>query len=234
MLDRVGKVNPVMDLTPSVLLKGAWYSLEQCGLLLSDAVFLYRDKRHSIALALAMIGREELGKHRAFIEEWEKAETTGKYPTVDDIQALCLDHADKQRQAMLSVAIRTEGPSSLGAAMRTLTRHKPGDPEYQQARELIEAATKALAKRLPNDRHDARMRALYVDLEDSGSDWSRPSEQPHEEVRRALEDLANDYVGQTVRVDPDALAERSDGKLLAAALEAWDERPALPAPVWPN
>jgi hypothetical protein len=60
----IQQVNPKMDVVAPVLLKGAWYPLEQCGRLLSDAVALYRQKSYSTAVALAMIGREELGKYR--------------------------------------------------------------------------------------------------------------------------------------------------------------------------
>ena len=65
-----------MDVIAPVLLRGAWYSLEQCGRLLSDAVVLYLAKSYSSSVALAMIGREELGKHRMLLEEWRKAEGT--------------------------------------------------------------------------------------------------------------------------------------------------------------
>src|SRR2546422_11027789 len=58
-----------MDVIAPVLLRGAWYSLEQCGRLLSDAILLYREKSYSSAVALAMIGREELGKHRMLRSE---------------------------------------------------------------------------------------------------------------------------------------------------------------------
>ena len=72
-----------MDVTSAVLLKGAWYALEQCGSLLRDAVLLYRAKAYPSAVALAMIGREELGKHRMLLEEWRKSQDTGKLPSVE-------------------------------------------------------------------------------------------------------------------------------------------------------
>src|SRR5438477_11420512 len=80
-----------------VLLRGAWYSLEQCGHLLSDAVTLYRGKSYSSSVALAMIGREELGKHLMLLEEWRKAEGTGQYPGIDAIQRACADRSEERR-----------------------------------------------------------------------------------------------------------------------------------------
>src|SRR5436190_17444444 len=112
-----------------VLLRGAWYSLEQCGHLLSDAVTLYRGKSYSSAVALAMIGREELGKHRMLLEEWRKAEGTGQYPTVEAIRTACEDHVVKQGRALLSLTFMPENTSAFGAAIRTKIEHKPQDPE---------------------------------------------------------------------------------------------------------
>src|SRR6266704_1092346 len=96
-----------------VLLRGAWYSLEQCGHLLSDAVTLYRGKSYSSSVALAMIGREELGKHRMLLEEWRKAEGTGQSPTINAIQTACADHVDKQRRALLGFTFTAEPTSAL-------------------------------------------------------------------------------------------------------------------------
>ena len=123
-----------------------------------------------------MIGREELGKHRMLLDEWRKSEGTGKCPTVDAIQTACEDHVDKQRRALLGLTFTTENASALDTAIRTQLKHKPQDTEYQQAEKVIQTALTSLAKRAPDDRHAARMRALYIDLQDSGSNWSRPSE----------------------------------------------------------
>jgi AbiV family abortive infection protein len=222
-----------MDVTASVLLKGAWYSLEQCGRLLSDAMVLYRGKSYSSALALAMIAREELGKHRLLLEAWKESEATGKYLTVDAIQTACEDHVDKQRRALLSLTFTAENSSTLDIAVRTKLKHKPSDKEYQQAEEVIQTALKSLAKRAPEERHSARMRALYVDLQDSGLEWIRPSQMLQAEVQKLLNDAANDYAGQWNRLDPDHLRALGDAKL-GDALEAWNERPALPEPIWPE
>jgi len=46
-----------------------------------------------------------------------------------------------------------------------------------------------------------------------------------------LSDAVNDYAIQRGRMDPDQLRGRGDVKL-ADALEAWQERPILPEPVW--
>lgn len=222
-----------MDVTSAVLLKGAWYALEQCGNLLRDAVLLYRAKAYPSAVALAMIGREELGKHRMLLEEWRKSQDTGKLPSVEAIQTACADHVDKQRRALLGLTFTGEGGSALDAAIRTRMNHKPQDSEYQEAEKVIQAALKGLAKRAPDARHTARMHALYVDLKDSGADWNRPLHVPQDESKKLLGDAANDYAGQWGRLNPDLLRAMGDPRL-AEALEAWDQRPDLPPPVWPE
>jgi AbiV family abortive infection protein len=222
-----------MDVTGPLLLKGAWYSLEQCGRLLSDATILYKSESYSSAIALAMIAREELGKYRLLLDEWKESQYTGQCPTVDAIQTACANHVDKQKRALLSLTFMPDNNSALGTAIRTQLKHKPQDKEYRDADAVIQNALKSMGKRAPDDRHAARIRALYVDLLDSGLDWNRPSQVGQDEAKKLVTDAANDYSVQRDRVNPDLL--RAEGKpKLADALEAWGERPLLPDPVWPE
>ena len=111
--------------------------------------------------------------------------------------------------------------------------HKSQDTEYQEAEKVIQAALKGLAKRAPDARHAVRMHALYVDLKDSGADWNRPLHVSEDESKKLLGDAANDYAGQWDRLNPDLLRAKGDPRL-AEVLEAWDQRPLLPPPVWPE
>jgi hypothetical protein len=90
----------------------------------------------------------------------------------------------------------------------------------------MQTALKSLAKRAPDDRHAARMQALYVDLLDSGVDWGRPSQLPPDDCKKLLNDAVNDYTGQWHRLN------NPDDQNLRDALEVWPDRPALPQPVW--
>ena len=222
-----------MDVASAVLLKGAWYALEQCGILLRDAVLLYRAQAYSSAVALAMTGREELGKHRMLLEEWRESQDIGKLPSVEAIQTASADHIDKQRRAVLGLTFIGDGRSALDAAIGAQTKHKPQDAEFLEAENVIQAALKSVAKRAPDDRHEARIRALYVDLKDSGADWNRPLDITQGESKKLVGDAANDYAGRWDRLNPDRLRAMGDATL-AEALEAWKERPGLPEPVWPE
>jgi hypothetical protein len=167
------------------------------------------------------------------LEEWRKSQETGKLPSVEAIQTACADHIDKQRRAVLGLTFISEGGSALDAAIRTQMKHKPQDKEYQEAEKVIQTALKGLAKRAPDARHEARMRALYVDLKDSGTDWNRPLSITRDESKKLVGDAANDYAGQWDRLNPDRLRVMGDPRL-AEALEAWKERPGSPEPIWPE
>lgn len=213
-----------MDVAADVLLKGAVYALEQCGILLRDAAELYRAKAYPSAVALAMIGREELGKHRMLMEEWKKAESTAKPPTVEAIQDACEDHIEKQKRAVLGLTFTAEGPSAFGKAIAAQIKRKPGDAEYEAAEKVIQDGLKGMAKHAPEARHNSRKRALYVDLDDSGSTWKRPSEISEGECKKLLNDAANDYAGQRDRMSPELLRGMGETRL-ADALETWGDRP---------
>ncbi len=102
-----------MDVAASDLLKGACYSLEQCGRLLKSACVLYREKDYSTAVGIAMLAREELGKHRILRDEWKNALQTGKSPSVAQIKSACEDHIKKQKRGQMSVTLMTERKRSF-------------------------------------------------------------------------------------------------------------------------
>jgi len=218
---------PVID---SVLLKGAWYSLEQCGRLLQAAAALYKAKDHSTAVGIAMLAREELGKHRILLNEWSKSIQSGTSPSVEQIRELCGDHVEKQKQGQLSVSLLEEGHSRLATAMRTELTGTPGQPDYQKAGKVIQSAVEAKAKRTPEDRHEKRLEGFFVDVDDSGTDWKRPLKTiSSAEALRALNEANNDYTVQRDRFSNTSLLE--DAKL-AGALHSWSDKPPLPTVTW--
>jgi hypothetical protein len=173
-----------------------------------------------------------LGKYRLLLEQWRESEKTGACPTVDEVRAACAEHVEKQRKAVLSWSFTAEAGSVLDTAIRTKLKHKPQDAEYQQVEQVLQTAIKAGLKRAPENRHNVRMRALCVDLDDSGLSWKRPEQISPEEAKKLLNDAVNDYAIQRDKMDPDQLRALGDVKL-ADALEAWQQRPILPEPVWP-
>jgi AbiV family abortive infection protein len=221
-----------MGVAASDLLKGAWYSLEQCGHLLKAAAVLYREKEYSTAVGVAMLAREELGKHRILRDEWKESVDTGKAPSVAQIKSACEDHIEKQKQSQLSITLMTDVASALDTALRTRVESRPADANFQAAERVIRTAIDAKLKHAPQERHETRLAGFFVDLEDSGTDWKRPSKIiSQKDAYRLLNDAANDYTGQWDRFSNTALLEDSG---LAEALKAWSDKPDLPPPARPE
>jgi len=222
-----------MNVPAGLLLRGTWYAIEQCGYLLQDAITLYRTAAYPSAIALAMIAREELGKYRILLDLWKKSTKTPNSPSDDDIRAASGDHVEKQRQAQLCVTFMAAADSRLDRLFRTRFKHQPQDPEYKEADAEIQKFIQELSRRTPGVRHAIRKSALYVDLNESGTNWNRPREMGQADAYKCLADAANDYAGQIDRLRPDLLRALEEFKL-ATALDEWPERPALPNPVWPE
>jgi len=212
--------------TRSALLEGAWFALEQCGRLLKDAGTLYSVGSYSSAVALAMFAREELGRHGILIEMWKRA-AAGSPPTAEEIQKACDDHITKQREGQLSVTYRGRMDSQMGKASQQQMEHPPGSPEFTKAQEMWEAFKDRRLKETPSERHQTRMEALYVDINDDGQTWNRPCETEKDLAHGALEDAMNDYRNRRGNLLTPAVLEAIDADL-NAAVQAWPDRPELP------
>ena len=76
------------------------------------------------------------------------------------------------------------------------------------------------------------MAGLYVDLDDTGLNWKRPTEQvTRAEAKKLLADSANDYAGQYDRMTNLALLQELDPDL-SRALKAWKQRGKVPRPAF--
>jgi len=210
--------------TPAVtvdyLTDGAYYALEQCGILLRDAVAAYGRESYGSAIAFAAFAREELGKSR-LLEAFAKRVASGQTMTVGEVRAACDDHEEKQRQAALSVELYGTEGSTIDRALRTKTRADPQSREAREADEQLRVAAEAKQKRAPAERARLREQGLYVDPDDAGTSWSRPNETPKEDARRFIEHAANDFSGARERFGRNAPTEIA-------------KRDVLPAPQWPE
>ncbi len=122
-----------------------------------------------------------------------------------------------------------EGPG-LGRLVRETFKHPPGTEEHEKAHAELDRALERMAKRAPDQRHSTRMRAIYVDLKDSGIEWNRPAELTAREATTCLTQAVNDYANQRHRlVSGTGLDPR-----LATALAAWTSKPELPEAAWPK
>ena len=214
------KGSPPM-VTPQYLLKGAAYALEQCGLLLRDATVLYRNGSYASARALALFAQEALGQWK-ILRNLRTQVLGGDNLTIEVIKDACRDHVEKQRAGVLSITIRANTNTALGKLIHATTG---------AARTQLEKLTSRRAKRIPSERHEQRMSALYVDAVPGG--WKRPTK----EITQAfafdyLQDAANDYRAQYDRYT-DLETHKPDDPEFYSALEQWTDRSTLPPPESP-
>ena len=106
------------SLTAQSLLRGAVYSLEQCGLLLGDAKLLYKNGSYASALAVAAFAREDLGRSRMLLK-LRKGVLAGETLAVEDVKTACDDHVRKQEAGMTSLTLRAESPYAARALSRS-------------------------------------------------------------------------------------------------------------------
>ena len=212
------------------LLQGSWYALEQTGRLLRSAVVLFESGDPSTAVAVAMFGREELGRSR-ILRVLAQQVKAGKKLSAAAVKKWCEEHVTKQVAAALGTTLRINAPSQLAKAVRARFDNEHGSQAWQQASDTINAAIEAKRKRDPHSRHEARVRGLYVDLDSVGTAWTRPAELDAEAARLELEDAIGDYSLECDQLREEVLLQ--DYPEMARARATMRPSPVLPAPVWP-
>lgn len=210
-----------MAMTPRYLLEGAWYALEQCGLLLGDAAILFERERYGTATCLALLAREELGKGRVLLELRRRFTPDDYlYLNLEDLPRGVLgNHVRKQAASQITASVSTD--SILTERLRNVH-----DPEERQA--VMEEWLGPAVKRAPLERADLRLAATYVDHAPNGEGWRRPADFDGNRAQRELIAANFDYshFTQTVLVEDDTFAD------VREALTHWPERPPLPPPTW--
>jgi AbiV family abortive infection protein len=226
----LGMVNfavPMSDaVTPDYLLKGAVYSLEQCGMLLRDAYLLYRIGAYASGVVLAAYAREALGQWKILLA-LRKEVIGGKTVTVAEIKNRCSDHVQKQKAGMLSITMRADRDSGAGRLLMSSMTAQVGTEEWKKADEELARIDQRMKRKVPTERHEQREVALYVDPIEplSVGRWNRPSKEISKVVaQNFILDARNDYVVQSDRYTNREIMEPD----LFNALEQWPDRPALP------
>lgn len=229
-----------MNVTEQTLLEGSWWALEQAGRLLRSAITLLESGDPSTALAVAMFGREELGRSR-LLRDCAQEVHEGKALQAHEITKRCEDHVRKQGASAFGVTLRPSSDSQIGKALSAMTQHEPGSEEWSNANDLVNSAADAKQKRQPHDRHQARCKGLYVDLNDSGTNWLRPIEISREEARINISDAVNDYAQEVDRLTNEGLRTSLQQNFPRLNVEAMSEARTrmphavdLPRPVWPR
>lgn len=207
--------------TADYLLRGTVFALEQCGLLLRDARILCEAGSYASAVVLTAFAREELGRYKILRGLWKRT-MAGETFTVKQIDKRCEKHVEKQKEGMFSIVQRADNSTVQGKLIQTRMRAALGSPERKKADEELEKITQLQSKRTPEDRHNSRMKALYVEPLEAG--WNRPLETSETAAHNFLTDAINDYSGAQDRY---AHPEVDDDPDFHAALERWQDRPEL-------
>lgn len=229
-----------MNVTEQTLLEGSWYALEQAGRLLRSATSIFESGDFSTALAVAMFGREELGRSR-LLRECSREVHDGKPLQAHEITKRCEDHVRKQAASAFGTTLRPPANSQLGMALHAVSAYQPGSAEWNKANDVINSAVEAARKRQPHDRHEARCDGLYVDLNDLGTGWLRPIDISKEEARTHISDALNDYAQEVDRLSNEGLhptleqhAPHVRASAMAAARAAMSQSVEIPRLVWPT
>jgi len=121
----------LMKISADDLVRGGWYALEQGGHLLNDAVELFDLRRDATAVALAMLGREEVGKAQILFRLADEA-ASGREVDVAEIETT--DHVAKQKAGYLSTTLRSSGPeNALGSSSGACSRPRRGRPSSRRS-----------------------------------------------------------------------------------------------------
>ena len=136
--------NASFSITADFLMRGAHYALEQCGLLLHDAVAMYQRGSYATAIVLAAFGREELGKACELRAMRREAIDGASFTTKDIIKRCGGNHARKQELGQTSFVYGSgeNDMPELDEVNATILKSHPHSKEFQKAyarsREIID------------------------------------------------------------------------------------------------
>jgi AbiV family abortive infection protein len=225
--------------TPDYLMRGMHYALEQCGLLLRDAMILYRNQCYATATMLAAFAREELGKARQ-LGQMRREVLAGATLTVKDVRSRCGgSHVAKQERGQMSIVLPVSNDPEMAELSRVLAVYHRESKEWQRAYARLQEKAEDRGRLVPAERHHTRMRCLYVDPDDAGTTWSRPRDCTKEEANEFLNHAANDYSTQYLYYAKQCQSYqqgnvRVEDEDLTRAMQAWPDRSDLPQPEWPE
>lgn len=165
-----------MNATPTFIFEVSYYALVQCSRLLTSAVTLYKAGDYATAVGLAALAHEELSRSR-YLKDQRKKVVGGGSVSVEKIRNTCRDHELKQEWGQSSVFQRFSVDSGLGKLLENRHRAAPRSKERQEYDWQVDEITDKQKGRTPQDRHNERMKAIYLEPNDHGTDWNKPWEQ---------------------------------------------------------
>jgi len=213
------------------LRQGAWYALEQAGRLLHAAAVVADDGDPITGAALAMFGREELGRSKILRELANRVDQGGLLEAAE-VREACDDHVRKQSAGAFSTTLRADPSTGVYTALREMLGTELGSNAWKAAKQTVDLASDVQRKRNPRRRHSIRTGGLYVDLDDAGLRWRRPCIRDTSEARNEITDAVSDYAAERDRLRPEVIDQ--DHPEMACALASMPSKITLPEPRWPR
>jgi AbiV family abortive infection protein len=212
-----------MELTAPDLMKGTVYALEQSGYLLHDALMLFRKKRYSSSVVLSIFSKEEMGRFEILVDNYMKAESNKTSVSSESIKKQCDDHVEKIRRSDLGILdIDKLGRPDIAMA---ILKNPLGSKKRKDALNEAQLCLKKLARKLSDNLHQKRIRALYVEPLEFGMEWNRPSLTSRKECLLLWENTSFEY---DVRCDWYKVEVTDPSSLVSR----WASRPELPKSFW--
>lgn len=205
------------------IIEGAFYAMEQAGLLINDAAALYEQRKWPSGLMLAVFSLEELGKAEMLLQRGIEAAASGP----------------KSREQVFADAAAHKTKLKAGRGLATVTAPvsfwgdipAPNTAESAALEAQLDAAEHIALDNAPVEAHAARMRALYVDL---GVDevWARPKETQPSDAYLMVSAASIEYgIRRPKFVNPVHPAVTQAVAQLGARLPSLPEAPVIH---WPN
>jgi AbiV family abortive infection protein len=186
---------------------------------LEESQMLYKAGRYSTSFALAVLSREEIGRSSIYLRK-RMLVLGGQTVTLKSLRRETTDHIRKVSVAQEIIGV----PVSIDW---NFPPPEPGSPEEDDLIARFAQKRIILEERLPQEAHERKLRALYVDPAEDAPYWHCPHTDIH--------DSEADLMITTAVCEYDI----SRGRLLhprdpehQLLIDHWHTRPALPAIEW--
>ena len=170
------------------VLAGAVYSLFNARQRILDGCCLLEAKSASGAAMMAILAREELGRHGLLLKHAVRMNGDDVISAAQ-LNDECSDHVRKLKLGQTSVQIPL--PPELLDRFKELCS-TPGMSEKDGVMDAISKLARCKRKRDPDDAHLLRLRSQYVNARDDGG-WDRPDTITMKEAAALLHTVSADY-----------------------------------------
>ena len=182
---------------------------------------------NSSSIILGVYSREEIGRARILIEEWNNV-NGGQVVTAKELKIRLGDHLNKLKAGQF--AVNANSFKAPTRNLRQISWEQVGRPSlipadakyYKELRLRMEGA----AARVAHSLHRQRLLSIHVDVSNDNKSWNRPKCAQRSQAHALLYYLSSDYMFLYFSFRSDADAS------MVKAFVASHDRPELPVPIF--